>query len=68
VRAALTHHGIAIPAAGLTRWQRIEALRDPAERARAARRVEVEGSAEAKRAMQVRIRAERATRRAERPV
>jgi hypothetical protein len=68
VQAALRRHGIEVPAAGLDAWERIEALTDPSERAAAARRVEVEATAEAQRAMEVRVRAERAARRAERPV
>ena len=68
VRAALRLHGVEVPAAGLDRWERIEALTDPNERAAAARRVEVEVNADAHRAMEVRVRAERAARRGERPV
>jgi hypothetical protein len=68
VSAALRRHGVEVPAAGLGRWERIEALTDPTERATAALRIEVEATAEAKRAMEVRVRAERAARRSERPV
>jgi hypothetical protein len=68
VRAALRRHRITVPADGLTRWERIDALMEPSERAAAARRVEVEATAEAQRAMQVRVRAERDARRRERPV
>jgi hypothetical protein len=68
VRAALRRHGINALDTGLDRWERIEALTNPNERATAARRVEVDANAEAQRAMHVRVRAEREARRAERPV
>jgi hypothetical protein len=68
VQAALLRHGIEVPAAGPDRWERIEALTDPTERAAAARRVDVEATAEARRAMEVRVRAEREARRSARPV
>ena len=32
VRAALRRHGVEVPATGLDRWERIEALTDPTER------------------------------------
>jgi hypothetical protein len=54
---------VAVPAAGLTRWQRIEALTNPDERARAAGRVEAEATAIASRATQIRVKAQREIRR-----
>jgi hypothetical protein len=61
VRAALRRHGVAVPAAGLTRWERIEAL-EPDERARAAERVEAEATSIVARAMQIKVKAQREMR------
>jgi hypothetical protein len=67
VTAALRRHRITPPAEGLTRWERVEALSEPSERAAAARRIEVEATADAQQAMQIRLGAERDARRGERP-
>jgi hypothetical protein len=68
VQAALRRHSVEVPAPGLDRWELIEALRDAADRAAAARRVGVEATVDARRAMELRVRAEREARRRESPI